>query len=82
MQGWGRAEASYYRRGYGMRVRARRNGRQRKWRAEKLLVVPPPKSQSPPVLTVEKMTLGEPCLGKLKTQDNQGQQRDSARHPS
>lgn len=47
-----------------------------------LLVVPPRKSQSRPVLSVKKMTLGEPCLGKSKTQDNQGQQRDSARHPN
>lgn len=32
-----------------------------------LLVVPPRKSQSRPVLSVKKMTLGEPCLGKSKT---------------
>lgn len=72
MQGWGRAEASYYRRGYGMRVRARRNGRQRKWRVEKLLVVPPPQVAIPSCSYGREDDSGRAVPGKIEDPGQSG----------
>lgn len=57
-----------------------KNSGQRKWRAEELV---PLASRNPLLFFRSVMTLGEPCLGKVKARTIRDiNQRDSPRHPS